>query len=139
MRHSCSIVPRKVATVDSDVRQIQPNIRIYFLALVLVAVGFVIFYSVFRFPGVENYPYVRLAAGAFGAISVVSGVGIWTKRYWVRWSLSMLLFSIYVVLGTTSYATGEISTNKLIFAVIVLPIAAILFWRAVRASVNSAT
>ena len=125
--------------MDSDASQIQRNIKIYFLAGSLVAVGFVILYSILNFPGAENYPYVRLAAGAFGVMSVVSGVGIWTKRHWVRWSLLMLLSSIYVVLGTTHYATGESSTYKLIFAVVVLPIVAILFWRAVRTFVNDAT
>ena len=125
--------------MDSDATQIQRNVRIYFLAGSLVAVGFVILYSIFNFPDAENYPYVRLAAGAFGAMSVVSGVGIWTKRHWVRWSLLMLLFSMYVVLGTTHYATVETSTYELIFAVVVLPIAAILFWRVVRTFVDDAT
>ena len=125
--------------MDSDARQIQRNIKIYLLAGTSVAVGFVILYSIFKFPDVENYPYVRLAAGAFGALSVVSGVAIWTKRHWARWSLLMLLFSIYVVLGTTHYATGETSAYKLIFAVVVLPIAAILFWRVVRIFINDTT
>ena len=125
--------------MDSDAGQTQRIIRTGFLAGILVAVGFVVLYSIFNYPNVENYPYVRLAAGAFGALSVVSGIGLWTKSYWVRWSLLMLLSSIYVVLGTTHFATGESSKHKLIFAVVVLPIAAILFWRTVRTSVNDAT
>jgi len=118
--------------MNTEVEQMRRKFSLYYIAGTLLMVGLVILYWIFNFPDAKNYPYVRLASGVFGLLSVLSGVGIFAKRKWVRWPLLLLLISMYGVFGTTYDATGATSEIVLLVAFVILPLAAFLFWRAVK-------
>ena len=73
-----------------------------------------------------------MASGAFSLFAILSGIGIFARKPWIRWTILLLLLSMYAVFGTTHNATGETSQIVLIAAFVLLPVAAFLFWRVVR-------
>ena len=105
----------------------------------LFAIGIGILYLVFTLPEMGNYPLVRIATGLFGGFSLISGSGILARRAWTKWTLLMLLFSMYSVFGATHLATGETSDFILGFVLIGLPLTAIIFWRSVKKVLYDAT
>lgn len=118
--------------MSSDGRQIRRRIKIWYLAALLFLVGVAVLYAIFTLPNAADYPRVRLASAAFSLFSMLSAVGIVTKKTWVRWSLLLMLLSMYAVFGTTHYATGETPQVVSIVAFVLLPFAAVFFWRVIR-------
>lgn len=108
------------------------KIRVYYLAGMLVLVGFAVLYAIFALPNAQDYPNVRFASAALSFFSIMSGIGIFARKQWVSWPLLLLLLSMYGVFITTHYATGETPQVVSIVAFVLLPIAAFLFWRIVK-------
>ncbi len=105
----------------------------------LFAIGVGFLYLVITLPDMDNYPLISIAAGSFGVFALISGIGIWAKKTWAKWTLLMLLFSMYSVIGASHLAKGETSDFILGFVFIGLPIAAYLFWRSVKKVLDDAT
>ena len=115
-----------------DARDVRRKFKIYYLGGMLFAVGLGVLYVIFALPNAQDYPRVLVASGAFSLFAVLSGIGILARKAWVRWTLLLLLLSMYAVFATTHNATGETSQIVLIAAFVLLPVAAFLFWRVVK-------
>jgi hypothetical protein len=115
-----------------DARDVRRKFKIYYLGGMLFAVGLGVFYVIFALPNAQDYPRVLVASGAFSLFAVLSGIGILARKAWIRWTLLLLLLSMYAVFATTHNATGETSQIVLIAAFVLLPVAAFLFWRVVK-------
>ncbi len=115
-----------------DARDVRRKFKIYYLGGMLFAVGLGVLYVIFALPNAQDYPRVLVASGAFSLFAVLSGIGILARKAWVRWTLLLLLLSMYAVFGTTHNATGETSQIVFIAAFVLLPVAAFLFWRTVK-------
>ena len=115
-----------------DARDVRQKFKIYFLGGMLFAVGLGVLYVIFALPNAQDYPRVLVASGAFSLFAVLSGIGILARKAWIRWTLLLLLLSMYAVFATTHNATGETSQIVLIAAFVLLPVAAFLFWRIVK-------
>ena len=115
-----------------DAQEVRRKFKIYYLGGMLVAVGIATLYAILVLSNAKDYPNVLLASSAFSSFAVLSGIGIIARKPWVRWTLLILLISMYAVFGTTHNATGESSQVVLIAAFVLLPDAAFLFWRVVR-------
>ena len=92
-------------------------------------------FLVMAVPDIRSYPLVRIAAASISFSALISGFGIWAKQTWAKWTLLMLLASMYAVLGTAHLATGETSNVVIGFALIGLPVVAYLFWRSVKKNI----
>jgi hypothetical protein len=115
-----------------DAWDVRRKFKIYYLGGILFAVGLGVLYVIFALPNAQDYPRVLVASGAFSLFAVLSGIGILARKAWVRWTLLLLLLSMYAVFATTHNATGETSQIVLIAAFVLLPVAAFLFWRVVK-------
>jgi len=115
-----------------DASDLRSKMRVYYLAGMLMLVGFAVIYSIFALPNAEDYPNVRLTSAAFSFFSITSRIGIFTTQRWVGWALLLLLLSMYGVFITTHYATGEMPQLVSIAAFVLLPVAAFLFWRVIK-------
>jgi hypothetical protein len=115
-----------------DARDVRRKFKIYYLGGMLFAVGLGVLYVIFALPNAQDYPRVLVASGAFSLFAVLSGIGILARKAWVRWTLLLLLLSMYAVFATTHNATGETSQIVFIAAFVLLPVAAFLFWRVVK-------
>jgi hypothetical protein len=115
-----------------DAWDVRRKFKIYYLGGMLFAVGLGVLYVIFTLPNAQDYPRVLVASGAFSLFAVMSGIGILVRKAWVRWTLLLLLLSMYAVFATTHNATGETSQIVLIAAFVLLPVAAFLFWRVVK-------
>jgi hypothetical protein len=111
---------------------IRKKFRVYYLAALLVLVGLAVVYAIFALPNAQDYPNVRLASVAFSFFSIASGIGIFARQRWVSWTLLLLLLSVYGVFIATHYATGQTPQVVSIVALVLLPVAAFFFWRAVK-------
>jgi hypothetical protein len=115
-----------------DARDVRRKFKIYYLGGMLFSVGPGVLYVIFTLPNAQDYPRVLVASGAFSLFAVMSGIGILVRKAWVRWTLLLLLLSMYAVFATTHNAIGETSQIVLIAAFVLLPVAAFLFWRVVK-------
>lgn len=115
-----------------DAQDVRRKFKIYYLGGMLFVVGLATLYAIFVLPNAQDYPNVLMASTAFSLFAILSGIGIIVRKPWVRWTLLLLLLSMYAVFGTTHNATGEASQIVLIAAFVLLPIAAFLFWRVVK-------
>ncbi len=115
-----------------DARDVRRKFKIYYLGGMLFAIGLGVLYVIFALPNAQDYPRVLVASGAFSLFAVLSGIGILARKAWVRWTLLLLLLSMYAVFATTHNATGETSQIVFIAAFVLLPVAAFLFWRVVK-------
>jgi len=115
-----------------DAQKVRRKFKTYYLGGMLFVVGLGVLYVIFALPNAQDYPRVLVASGAFSLFAVLSGIGILARKAWVRWSLLLLLLSMYAVFATTHNATGETSQIVFIAAFVLLPVAAFLFWRVVK-------
>ena len=115
-----------------DGQDVRRKFEIYYLGGMLLVVGLGVLYVIFALPNAKDYPRVSVASGAFSLFAVLSGIGILTRKAWLRWTLLLLLLSMYAVFATTHNATGENSQLVFIAAFVLLPVAAFLFWRVVK-------
>jgi len=115
-----------------DGQDVRRKFKIYYLGGMLLVVGLGVLYVIFALPNAQDYPRVLVASGAFSLFAVLSGIGILARKAWVRWTLLLLLLSMYAVFATTHNATGESSQIVFIAAFVLLPVAAFLFWRVVK-------
>lgn len=115
-----------------DGQDVRRKFEIYYLGGMLLVVGLGVLYVIFALPNAQDYPRVSVASGAFSLFAVLSGIGILTRKAWLRWTLLLLLLSMYAVFATTHNATGENSQLVFIAAFVLLPVAAFLFWRVVK-------
>jgi len=110
-----------------DGQDVRRKFEIYYLGGMLLVVGLGVLYVIFALPNAQDYPRVSVASGAFSLFAVLSGIGILTRKAWLRWTLLLLLLSMYAVFATTHNATGENSQLVFIAAFVLLPVAAFLF------------
>lgn len=115
-----------------DGQDVRRKFEIYYLGGMLLVVGLGVLYVIFALPNAQDYPRVSVASGAFSLFAVLSGIGILTRKAWLRWTLLLLLLSMYAVFATTHNATGENSQLVFIAAFVLLPVATFLFWRVVK-------
>ncbi len=115
-----------------DAQDVRRKFKIYYLGGTLFAVELGVLYVIFALPNAQDYPRVLVASGAFSLFAVLSGIGMLARKAWVRWTLLLLLLSMYAVFATTHNATGETSQIVLIAAFVLLPVAAFLFRRVVK-------
>ena len=115
-----------------DGQDVRRKFKIYYLGGMLLVVGLGVLYVIFALPNAQDYPRVLVASGAFSLFAVLSGIGILARKAWLRWTLLLLLLSMYAVFATTHNATGESSQIVFIAAFVLLPVAAFLFWRVVK-------
>ncbi len=115
-----------------DGQDVRRKFKIYYLGGMLLVVGLGVLYVIFALPNAQDYPRVLVASGAFSLFAVLSGIGILARKAWLRWTLLLLLLSMYAVFATTRNATGESSQIVFIAAFVLLPVAAFLFWRVVK-------
>ncbi len=115
-----------------DAQDVRRKFKIYYLGGMLLVVGLGVLYVIFALPNAQDYPRVLVASGAFSLFAVLSGIGILARTAWLRWTLLLLLLSMYAVFATTRNATGESSQIVFIAAFVLLPVAAFLFWRVVK-------
>ena len=115
-----------------DGQDVRRKFKIYYLGGMLLVVGLGVLYVIFALPNAQDYPRVLVASGAFSLFAVLSGIGILARKAWARWTLLLLLLSMYAVFATTHNATGESSQIVFIAAFVLLPVAAFLFWRVVK-------
>ena len=115
-----------------DGQDVRRKFEIYYLGGMLLVVGLGVLYVIFALPNAQDYPRVSVASGAFSLFAVLSGIGILTRKAWLRWTLLLLLLSMYAVFATSHNATGENSQLVFIAAFVLLPVAAFLFWRVVK-------
>ncbi len=124
--------------MKSERELLHQKIRTYKIAGVLFAIGAGFLYLIFALPDIDQYPLVRFAGGLFAVFALASGLGVWRKKHWTKWTLLMLLVSTYLMFGATHLAKGETSNFIIGFALVVLPIAAYVFWRSVRSVLEKA-
>lgn len=115
-----------------DAQDVRRKFKTYYLGGMLFAVGLGVLYVIFALPNAQDYPRVLVASGTFSLFAILSGIGILARKAWVRWTLLLLLLSMYAVFATTHNATGETSQIVFIAAFVLLPVAAFLFWRVVK-------
>jgi hypothetical protein len=115
-----------------DAQDLRRKFKFYYLGGMLLLVGIGVLYGIFALPTAQDYPRLLVASGALSLFAVLSGIGILARKAWVRWSLLLLLLSMYAVFATTHNATGEASQIVFIAAFVLLPVAAFLFWRVVK-------
>jgi len=115
-----------------DPQDVRRKFKIYYLGGLLFVVGLGLLYVIFALPNAQDYRRVLVASGAFSLFAVLSGIGILARKAWVRWTLLLLLLSMYAVFATTHNASGETSQIVFIAAFVLLPLAAFLFWRVVK-------
>lgn len=124
--------------MKSEKELLRQKITTYKLAGIPFAIGVGFLYLVFAVSDMDNYPLVRISAGSFGMFALISGTGIWMKKAWAKWTLLMLLFSMYLMIGAVHLATGETSKLMLGFVFIGIPVTAYLFWRTARKVLDDA-
>ena len=125
--------------MKSDKELLHEKITTYKLSGMLFAIGAGFLYLIIALPDIGDYPLVRIAGGLIGVFALVSGIGVWRKRNWTKWTLLMLLFSTYLVFGATHLVKGETSNFIIGFAIVGLPVVAYFFWRSVRKVLGDAS
>ncbi len=124
--------------MTSDRELLHQKITTYKIAGLLFAMGAGFLYLILALPDIDQYPLVRFAAGLFAVFALASGMGVWKKKQWTKWTLLMLLISTDLMFGATHLAKGETSNFIIGFALIALPFAAYVFWRSVRSVLEDA-